>query len=390
MSHIFRVIDNQYWPTTDGLLQVAETLPPKVYTVMFDVLKGFYLSETEPFSLPPKLYGKTNSYADRVLTTFADPTREEKMLGVLLAGEKGSGKTLLAKTICIKSGLPVLIVNAPYTSDDFLKLIHGIGQRVIVFFDEFEKSYSEKKAQESMLTLFDGVYSSKPKLLLCTVNNKWDLREYFHNRPGRLYYNISFEGVTTDFIREYCEDMLADKSRVEEIIKTALSCGTFNFDMLQALVSELNRYPQDTIEAVLEVLNVKPYSMQNGTTYTVDVVSPSHPHLVWRKFCGVTVNPLTYMLSKRDNITIHCQTNVPNKVPKVDETDYDETITLSHYLILTKDDLKKVSEDGTVYSFEVTSIGDTEGYEGTYSFQVVFTPESKAPIFGKWEMGRFT
>lgn len=391
--NIFQKSGSFYWPVDDAALQVVGTLPPGVFTVMFDIQRGYFLAETEGFSLPKKLYGKTNNYSDRILKTFNEPERGDKMLGVLLAGEKGSGKTLLAKTICIKSGLPVLIVNAPYHNDAFLKLIQGINQRCIVFFDEFEKTYSDKKLQEAMLTLFDGVYSGSAKLLLCTVNNKYELREFFHNRPGRLYYNISFEGVTPDFIREYCEDVLVDKGRLEEIIKTSLSCGSFNFDMLQALVAEINRYPEDTIEEVLEVLNVKPYTMTGGVKYRADVVSINHPDIVWKNLLSLNMSPLSYMLTHQQTIPLRVQAQVPNKVPKKDDDkDYQEKIDLALYFHITKDHLRKVSEDGSTYAFEVQvecNDEDYEGYMGLYDFRVTFDPESKTPVFGSWQMGRF-
>ena len=381
---IFHKNGATYTPHGEQSLEVVRLLPGGNYTVCWHALRGYWLEESEPFEMPPKLYGNTAKHTNRILNTFNNTARGDKLMGVLLAGEKGSGKTLLAKNLCVVSGMPVLLVTAPYHDEGFLKLISSIEQPCIIFFDEFEKIYSDQKVQESMLTLFDGVYSSTKKLAVATVNNKWALREFFHNRPSRLYYNISFEGLSVDFIREYCKDRLNDQDRTEEVIKTALSCGTFNFDMLQALVQELNNYPDDTIEQVVEVLNVKPYATAGATKYKAYVTVPAMPQL--QVVCNTTLNmtPLAYQVNTRDSVGVQflCE-EAPNLLPKGNDDDWQPKVRLHEHFAISQSDLKEVSMDGLTYVYKAKVDIKEYGYD-SLDVVVTFMPEAKGSMFGSW------
>lgn len=72
--------------------------------------------------------------------------------------------------------------------------------------------------QEKILTLFDGVYPSK-KLFMLTSNNQGRVNEYLKNRPGRIYYRFDFSTLESDFVKEYCEDNLLNKSYVDDVVK---------------------------------------------------------------------------------------------------------------------------------------------------------------------------
>ena len=114
----------------------------------------------ESFTIDYKIYGDVYKSVDRIYNTFTD---RDSSTGVLLVGEKGSGKTLLSKLLIIKAAeqqLPCIIINSPWTGDKFNQLIQNIQQPCVVLFDEFEKVYEEKD-QNSILTLLDGVYPSK-------------------------------------------------------------------------------------------------------------------------------------------------------------------------------------------------------------------------------------
>jgi hypothetical protein len=136
----------------------------------------------------------------------------------------------------------------------------------VIIFDEFEKVYEDHNNQEAMLTLLGGVYSTK-KLFVFTSNDKDSINENMLNRPGRIFYSLSFCGVDEQFIKEYCEDNLQNKSYIPVMIRVAQLFSEFNFDMLQSMVEDMNRYDQSPIE-VLEYLNADPKA-SGDQTYSV-------------------------------------------------------------------------------------------------------------------------
>lgn len=254
MAHFFRN-GNMFRVADDKAVEVHEKLPAGNYIVKMDPFENFFLQEVDSYSQVKKLYGNTTRYAERIMNTFLD---REHSTGVLLNGEKGSGKTLLAKTLSINGaeiGIPTITINNAWVGDDFSKLIQDIEQPAILLFDEFEKVYDEK-AQEYILTLLDGVFPTK-KLFVLTCNDKWRINTHMRNRPGRLFYMLDFHGLEPDFIREYCEDNLNAKEHIEKIINIASLFDQFNFDMLKAMCEEMNRYG-DTPTDVVKMLNVKP------------------------------------------------------------------------------------------------------------------------------------
>ena len=249
-------------------MNLHDQLPAGNYTVATDPFGNFYLEQIDSFELPSKMYGNTLRHTDRIINSFWDRPQQT---GVLLNGEKGSGKTLLTKNISIelaKQGVPTIVINRDWTGDGFFKLLQDIDQPCVVLFDEFEKVYDRDK-QEEILTLLDGVFGSK-KLYLLTVNDKWRVDSHMRNRPGRIFYLIDFKGLDVNFIREYCEDTLINKQYIDQICSLTSLFGEFNFDMLKALVEEMNRYGETPTEA-LEMLNAKP-EYDQGARYEVKLI----------------------------------------------------------------------------------------------------------------------
>jgi hypothetical protein len=244
-----------FWPTPEGAIDLRDALPVGTYTIRAS-LEGFYLEESNDFHITGKVYGKSHHQADRILSTFhARPNTT----GVLLNGEKGSGKTQLAKIISQKAasqGISTLIVNSSFHGDQFNAFMTSITEPVVVIFDEFEKVYDDKE-QEAILTLMDGVYPSK-KLFILTVNDKYKVNSHIRNRPGRIFYMIEYKGLDSQFIEEYCLDNLNNKSYIQQVCRLTLLFDSFNFDMLKALVEEMNRYDESPNKA-MEMLNAKPY-----------------------------------------------------------------------------------------------------------------------------------
>ncbi len=271
---------------SDSGSDILDQLPVGNYVLKVNHMTGFYLDMVESFKLPDKIYGDCTSNATRVLNTYRDRARNT---GVLLVGQKGSGKTLLMRKISIDSNLPVIIINSNFTGDTFNSFLSSITQPCIILFDEFEKIY-DRKSQEQVLTLFDGTYQSN-KLFLITSNNKWTLDDNMKNRPGRIYYLFEFGGLGEAFIREYCEDNLQDKSKINKIIVISKLFLEFNFDMLHAVVEETNRYG-DEPSKLLNILNTKPeYSDEMTYDVTINIGDLTVPTSALNSGGKVRVNP---------------------------------------------------------------------------------------------------
>lgn len=281
--------------STKEALDLHDKLPGGHYTVKFNQQAGvYYLEQIEGFEIKGKVYGASKRTASRILNTFKSRTNST---GVMLTGEKGSGKTMLAKLLSLEAleeDIPTIVINQPHCGEEFNGFMQMIEQPAIVVFDEFEKVYDHDK-QESLLTLLDGVYPSK-KLFVLTCNNVWRVNEHMRNRPGRIYYMLDFKGLDQTFIQEYCEDTLVNKEHIPAICRISTVFDQFNFDMLKALVEEMNRY-NETPQEAMAMLNARP-DYAEASSYNI-VLQPKgldiDPDLVEdTKWHG---NPMTNLIS---------------------------------------------------------------------------------------------
>ena len=260
--------------TNDTATEIHENLPPGVYVVGNAPFVGYYFEEAQPFELPPKFYGELPKTCERIISTYADRLKNQgKPTGVLLRGEKGGGKTLLAKKVANDLGLPVILVNHSFHDDDFKAVISNLGPSVIIF-DEFEKVYDDKSAQNAILTLLDGVYASQC-LFFVIVNDEYKLTDALLNRPGRLFYSLEYKGLTNQFITDYCEDKLKNKNHITSVLTVVAFFVNFNFDMLQGLVEEMNRYGEPAHEAV-KFLNIRAEIFRAHDMFDVEVTYKGH------------------------------------------------------------------------------------------------------------------
>jgi hypothetical protein len=338
--------------------QRYDILPAATYLLRFDPKVGFYLELTANFQLPKKMYGNLAQRADRILNTF---TSRKGTTGVSLTGEKGSGKTLLTKLIstqALKSGIPTIIVNMGASGDSFNLFLSSIKQPVVLLFDEFEKVYDED-AQQQLLTLLDGVFFSQ-KLFLLTSNTASKIDSNLQNRPGRIYYYLDFKGLETDFILEYGKDNLNNKEHLDNLGVLAGIIRPMNFDMLQAVIEESNRYNESPLET-LEMLNVKTVGYSEDYLYSLTVPGkvaantdddgdPVGKEIRCNPLRGFNVD--WYYTSQEPKKSTKSKKLAPSTSPEL-AIALDNTSNV-HYLTIR---------------FEPKDIVSMNGYEGTYEFK---------------------
>ena len=207
----------------------------------------------DKFKLPTKLYGNLDILAKRFWTTFATSNGS---LGVILTGESGSGKTELSNVvgnIAIQNNMYVVLVSEIEANIETIRFIDTL-DRCVIIFDEFGKVFNHS-LQEKMLTLLNNLNNSK-KLYILTENDANLINMFIRNRPGRALYHIDFKRMDAEDIEEYCSDYNVDQTFYDDLIATYNSSTVFSFDHLQALVKEHLRYPQDSFEYILNILNL--------------------------------------------------------------------------------------------------------------------------------------
>lgn len=225
-------------------VDINDNLPLGTYYISFDPMSGFFLLETENIELTTKIYGeKTNTRTARIINTFKDRSSNT---GVLLSGIKGSGKSLQIKHISEvlrkEHGISSLIINTDIPIDGLTLFLNEITEPVAIILDEFEKTFEETEEQEQFLTLLDGISFNK-KLYLFTCNDVNNITQYMLARPSRIFYHYKYSAMDKDTVIGYCNDFLDNKKFIENIAAIHDFMGnTFNFDILQSLIQETNRY----------------------------------------------------------------------------------------------------------------------------------------------------
>lgn len=215
-----------------------EKLQPRVYSVGYSQIFGFYLNIIKDnFDVPEVIFGDYKKRAEKVMNTY---NARSSSTGVLLTGNKGSGKSMISELIAnmaIEQGLPVILVNEKFTGDTFSSFMDDIGECVL-FFDEFAKVYEDN--QDGLLSLLDGTMSRK-RLIMMTENKTTRINEFMLNRPGRIFYHFKYDKIGEDFITEFCEhhNVAEIVEDLKYIRSTALE---FSVDVLQAIVEEYKRY----------------------------------------------------------------------------------------------------------------------------------------------------
>ena len=257
---------------------LTDTLAPAVYILEYSQFTGFYFERVEDKFDLPKLYGKVQKRADKIINTFID---RKSSTGVLLSGDKGTGKSMLSMLVSnmlIDAGHPVILIKAPYSGSDFENILNAVPNAVLIF-DEFAKTYKvskdgDKNPQEQLLSFFDG-QGAKKRLMIFTENSTVNINEFMLSRPGRIFYHFKYSKLESDVITEYCTEHALKDTAINDIQNYAVGIHGFSFDMLKAIVEEVIRYPEeDTAELIADINIKEPHD--RVTEYVIDSIKDLH------------------------------------------------------------------------------------------------------------------
>lgn len=241
-------------------VELIKELPLGIYQINQDPRSlEFFLEKQvfDKFNLPDKLFGNTKELTKKVLKKYS---LREKNLGVLLNGTKGSGKSLLAKSLCNEGQVPVLILKSYPDDGDFQGFISNLNFRFILFIDEFEKVVREE-AQVKMLSVLDG-WSESKMLTVMTTNEAGNLSRYLDNRSSRIHYRFDFEGLTTPELEEVIDYHLVDAEHKSNLLKVCSIVGTVNYDVLISLIGEVNEMGYSDPNELMYAMNIHSESVE--------------------------------------------------------------------------------------------------------------------------------
>lgn len=230
-----------------------EGLPKGIYEVKLS-MTGFYLSKiAESFTFDYKLYGLNQKFIDYVLKTYKNTTGN---LGVLLDGIKGTGKTVTAKELCNNLQLPVILVQSMGDSND--KLIKYLSTAInfdcVFFFDEYEKEF---KDSSDVLSFMDGTYNSIYRKIFLLTTNELNVDSNLLGRPSRIRYKKSFGNLSEEVTRELLNDILEDKTAIENVIELTHCMNIITIDLIKAIATEINIHGAESLPYIKETFNIE-------------------------------------------------------------------------------------------------------------------------------------
>lgn len=231
-----------------------ELINGDVYDLKWDRYEGRAIfTENGKLNLPDKVYELEEdiTFKTRVLNNF---NKNDKSVGIMLAGTKGTGKTMLAKVIAKESNLPIIIVDSQYPANRLVTFFKQFTTPVCIIFDEIEKNFDTS----SMLDFLDGVEKTTKKLVLMTCNNLNRVSEYLQDRCSRVRYIRKY--TPTDnlaFLPMLIEDkQIKNAKKVEEFIKTKFKLPSI--DNINAFLNEIKELEDEDISLndIIKYMNI--------------------------------------------------------------------------------------------------------------------------------------
>ncbi len=197
-----------------------ELINNKVYDLEYDRMQGrSYLKENGDLNMPKKLYEleEDNKFIKRVLNYF-NSENSGKTTGILLAGTKGTGKTMLSKRIALESNLPIII--------------------------------------KDLLGFLDGVEATSKKLVLMTCNKTDEIDDNFFDRCSRVRYFKEYEANSNSvFVRYMAEDK--GVKNIDEVVNFIVEhMEVKSFDNISAFLDEVVLFEDIPLDKLAKDMNL--------------------------------------------------------------------------------------------------------------------------------------
>lgn len=223
-------------------------LPIGIYTIEYQGAANIpFLKPATEFKTK-ELHGESNKIVNLVQRYVAN---SDENLGFLFTGQSGMGKTQTIRNLINLLDYPCIVIDHEVGSGTLTELINDAGTPVIVFFDEFEKIFTDKS--EHLLGFFDGITENRV-ISFCSMNETGRLSSYFFNRPGRFIFNFRFEELPVSVALEYIRSKIEveDEERLTNYLGTVYN---LSYDLCDKIVLLNNRLGSSNLADSLQYLN---------------------------------------------------------------------------------------------------------------------------------------
>ncbi len=248
---------------TDSRNVITLNINPGCYILSRNPMppKEFFLKPRNLVSPLPEDLISLKVNIDRIVNSFE---KSSSNMGVLLEGFKGMGKTKTVMGVVyeLQNKYPVIFIedSVPMGSE-FNEFIHAFGPKVVIVVDEFDRLFSPKpdsdSSQHKWLSFLDGSASTGDQIVLTllTTNSTDSLISPLLGRTGRIRYRFKHTKMQPPELITYLKNRDYPDSIINNIKGTWATSKLFNWDILHAILKEINEYPNLSYDECIKILN---------------------------------------------------------------------------------------------------------------------------------------